>query len=345
MPSPAEMIEFLLTRKYPDHKDLKHRIWVARRLGTPNDADVKLGTKAAAYEASLAKLSPEKLEAFFQEENALHEAELAQWLAVQNEKIERDERARFFNQAYANADLAHWSKAAHWTLDEAVALSFGRDPEVVKWDLVKEHVRVSRFAKQYSRVRDLAMRAKQWAQLYDPVLPGIFLAWAKRFDISYPAELEERVVAYGHSIQDWRTLYDQKKAQYDELHAHAKKVIDEANSTIRELNGEVENLVKERDALLRQQDAADRAGELQDPTQQPLGTRAQNTLLKLVIGMAIAGYRYDPAKPRSPVTEEIVSDLAKLGISISHDTVRKWLKEGTEQLPLVPIEDATTKPN
>jgi hypothetical protein len=191
----------------------------------------------------------------------------------------------------------------------------------------------------------LALRAKQWDQLYDPVLPGIFLAWAKRYDISYPAELEEMVTAYGHAVQDWKTLYDEKSEQYDELHAHAKKVVDEANATIRQLNGEVENLAKERDSLLQELENSPKEAEIQDPAGRLLGTRAQNTLLKMVIGMAISGYGYDPAKPRSPVTEEIVSDLAKLGISIGADTVRKWLKEATERLPPASIDDTSTKPN
>jgi hypothetical protein len=37
---------------------------------------------------------------------------------------EREEQALFFNQPQAAADYVHWSKMAHWTLDEAIALSF-----------------------------------------------------------------------------------------------------------------------------------------------------------------------------------------------------------------------------
>ncbi|TXH49242.1 MAG: hypothetical protein E6Q93_25410 [Burkholderiaceae bacterium] len=58
-----------------------------------------------------------------------------------------------------------------------------------------------------------------------------------------------------------------------------------------------------------------------------VGTRERDTLLKLVIGMAIGGYGYEPEAARSKTPGEIVADLAKRGIAVSDDTVRKYLKE------------------
>ncbi len=58
-----------------------------------------------------------------------------------------------------------------------------------------------------------------------------------------------------------------------------------------------------------------------------LATTERNTLLKLVIGMAIKGYKYQPDATRGTVPAEIASDLAELGIPVTDDTVRKWLKE------------------
>lgn len=62
----------------------------------------------------------------------------------------------------------------------------------------------------------------------------------------------------------------------------------------------------------------------------PLGTRERDTLLKLVIGMAKGAYSYDPNQSKSDVPKEIVDDLARHGITVSPDTVRKYLKEGAE---------------
>lgn len=64
-----------------------------------------------------------------------------------------------------------------------------------------------------------------------------------------------------------------------------------------------------------------------------LGTRERDTLLKLVIGMAIAGYKYSPDTGRSSAPAEIASDLEQMGISMTDDTVRKWLKEARALLP------------
>ena len=60
---------------------------------------------------------------------------------------------------------------------------------------------------------------------------------------------------------------------------------------------------------------------------QELSTRERDTLYKLIIGMAIEGYRYNPRAARNDATAEIAGDLAKHGIEVSDDTVRKWLKQ------------------
>lgn len=61
-------------------------------------------------------------------------------------------------------------------------------------------------------------------------------------------------------------------------------------------------------------------------TDKPLTTTERNTLLKLVIGMAMKGYSYDPAASKSTAVKEIADDLAKLGMPVTDDTVRKYLK-------------------
>jgi hypothetical protein len=61
-----------------------------------------------------------------------------------------------------------------------------------------------------------------------------------------------------------------------------------------------------------------------------LGARERDTLLKLVIGMAISGYGHSPDAARSDAPAEIASDLIKLGINMTDDTVRKWLKEAAK---------------
>ena len=68
-----------------------------------------------------------------------------------------------------------------WSLDEATALSFGREPRVVSWANIKEYTGASAFAHEYEWLRDLIIRAERSAQLGDPVSPGFYrLGQAKR---------------------------------------------------------------------------------------------------------------------------------------------------------------------
>ena len=71
--------------------------------------------------------------------------------------------------------------------------------------------------------------------------------------------------------------------------------------------------------------------------EKPLGNRERETLLKLVIGMAIKGFNYKPEALKSTTPKEIADDLADLDISIDTDTVRKYLKEAANTvLPAKP---------
>jgi hypothetical protein len=61
-----------------------------------------------------------------------------------------------------------------------------------------------------------------------------------------------------------------------------------------------------------------------------VSTRERSTLLKLVIGMAMEGYKYSPESARNGAVTEIAGDLAKHGLDVSDDTVRKYLREATK---------------
>lgn len=66
---------------------------------------------------------------------------------------------------------------------------------------------------------------------------------------------------------------------------------------------------------------------------QALGRREVDSLLKLVIAMAIRGYGHRPEAARSEATARIVQDLEALGIPLDPATVRKWLREAAQRLP------------
>jgi ribosomal protein L31E len=68
-----------------------------------------------------------------------------------------------------------------------------------------------------------------------------------------------------------------------------------------------------------------------------VSTRERETMLKLIIGVAVEQYGFDPKKSRNDAAKQISDDLAGHGLSVSDDTVRKYLKEAAELLP--PLND------
>lgn len=65
----------------------------------------------------------------------------------------------------------------------------------------------------------------------------------------------------------------------------------------------------------------------------PLGTKERESLYKLIIGMAVTGYGYDPKSKKNIAIKEIHNDLALCGIALDEDTIRKWLGKASEILP------------
>lgn len=75
------------------------------------------------------------------------------------------------------------------------------------------------------------------------------------------------------------------------------------------------------------------AGQIAPPGVGNLKLSEKQSVLRLVAGMAIQGYKYDPSSNRNECITEIQSDLDFLGIGLDAKTIRKWLKEATAILP------------
>jgi len=65
----------------------------------------------------------------------------------------------------------------------------------------------------------------------------------------------------------------------------------------------------------------------------PLTNSERDSLLKLVISMAMKGYGYDPNAKKNTTVSDISADLAQSGLPLGDDTIRKYLKQGKELLP------------
>ncbi|VTZ52200.1 hypothetical protein MPC4_70088 [Methylocella tundrae] len=107
--SDIDTIEFLVGRKFPPR--------TLAVLPSAGKTDQKVSSRLSMTERALIPMQV-----------ADHRAVLR---AIPSDELEALFNRRFFHHPNADADFDHWSKAAHWTLDEAVALSFGKERKVV----------------------------------------------------------------------------------------------------------------------------------------------------------------------------------------------------------------------
>ena len=248
--------------------------------------------------------------AFHHELTALSDAEIDKRIA-EAERLEEEAReaAHPFNAPDAIADdgvYDYWAKAAYWRVEEAVALLMARDPKVVLRETTKRGEYTPRFhpsscGPKFEALLELAERAVYAKQIFRRTKPATILAWAKARRISVPERLEAISEEYGHRTPDWKAAYDQQVDQIKALEAQIAELADAAST----------------------------------PTPKPASaiTRERNTLLKLVLGLAMDCYGYRPLSPRSSTASDISGALLGQGISISEDTVRKYLADAAEFAP------------
>jgi hypothetical protein len=326
----AKAIHYLVKGKYPG---------AFGPGGRRVDREAQLG--AEAYRAELNKMSASEIQ-------ALYEAQLENERKLAEQQAELAESQRSYNLPWAKRpDYAYWGKVDFWTLDEGIALILERDPKHAKWSVIEPYTQVSPFAREFERVRLLALRtaALGQPQLGQSNLSAYFLSWAKRKELAVPTALEAEVAKHAGDIVDWHQRYIELSRMFDEYRdealANADKLVDAAKTGIEDAAVQVRALIDERNAewkaaiheLTQERDAARRQLAEALATGAAPGAKERESLLKLVIGMAIVGYKYDPAKQRNAAISEIAGDLQTLGVSLDEDTVRKWLREGAGLLP------------
>jgi hypothetical protein len=89
----------------------------------------------------------------------------------------------------ADADFTYWATVGMWSLDESVALLLGKSPGELHWKSVQPFIGSSDFAKEYDRVRALALKSEAMNRGQRPVPPSVVLEWAAEAKIDIPAEL------------------------------------------------------------------------------------------------------------------------------------------------------------
>ena len=90
-----------------------------------------------------------------------------------------------------------------------------------------------------------------------------------------------------------------------------------------------------RTAALRKFEQSLEQGEGPHKEPDSLSESERNSLLKLVLGMAISAYEYDPDSQRNTATggnkRSRADDLSKVDLNLDADTVRRYLQEAVDR--------------
>lgn len=183
-----------------------------------------------------------------------------------------DEAREYIAQTGLIPRYKYWAKMAHWSAEEAIALSLDVDPTIMNTTNIPERIMIL-IAKEYREVKELVNRAVRAYKLHTLIRPEKYLEWAKFHDVNIPERLESLIPL---------STTTQKLAQKSE--------------------------------------------------EKPLGTRERDTLLKIIIGMAIDKYHYDPKAIKGSAVTKIKDGLERAGFKITDDTIRDKLQEAKKYL-------------
>ena len=75
------------------------------------------------------------------------------------------------------------------------------------------------------------------------------------------------------------------------------------------------------------------------PNARTAWAKEKNSLLRMIVAMAVDAYRYNPKDLRSEVTKQIVDASHRLGIRLDDGTVLAWLRQAAELVDQDKIEN------
>jgi hypothetical protein len=111
-----------------------------------------------------------------------------------NERESLKEQQYFFNRPEANADYPQSAGMAYWTVEEAVALSYGKSPHKVTAERLSRLVGLMhQFPGEYINRVDQVQRAVHTGDLSEPIKPSGFITWASGVGLTCPPRLLQLV--------------------------------------------------------------------------------------------------------------------------------------------------------
>lgn len=208
-----------------------------------------------------------------------------------------------FNQPEAIATdkvIEFWSRAEHWTILEAAILINGRNPDAISESNIEFDQTQTTIATALKNLLNLLERARYAGTISRTNSPKHYIDWLELKQIEMPAKLKEM------TLQLSKTPFS----------------VSAENRQLRQKIAALESQLASTPPLV-------------EPiaNEKPIHPKEKASLLKLVLGMAIKGYSYDPKSTRSTQISEIASDLRQVGLALDEDTVRGYLNEAKAEFP------------
>lgn len=299
------------------------------------------GFGAFAFRKDLAECSDEELEVMFREKLTKHQQ------ILQNAR-DNNYAGLFFNKPGAFADFGFAARQLVWTLEEAVALSLGRRPDVLNSSrLVNDNAGASKsdLGREYFARLEIGQNWIRAGQLEPEATAGEMLAWLRRAQLDFSDDLLEAVTRIGHQVADWKTEYDDQlaiNAELEDENAGLQQTAQQWAAMHAELTGqhreevsEIVSKLEEAETTIRMLKASaetepQRAQQAEDESLDP---RERTSLYKILLAIAVEKYRFDPSASQSAAPGNIAGTTERVGLNVSTKTIRRYLDAAAPLLP------------
>lgn len=294
------------------------------------------GPDVLAFRTELEALDDEQLHFRFLDRIAFRESD------AQRRREEID-AGLFFNAPAAFADYGRWARQLTWTIEECIALSLGRRPEVLNISTIfeaGEPAFSSNLAKEFRARYEIAHNWIKAGQLEEEATPGEYLAWLSRALLDCAPELTDAVKAIGHQIADWKTISEEFEVEVTELRARNAKLVQSDQRWAQAFNdyrantdAEIANLkhqLTQAELALALADSPREQASIPESEDSALDPRERTSLHKIIFSVAKAKYRFDPDEEQWPAVSKIESDIALSGLQLSRKRIRHHLGAAAE---------------
>jgi hypothetical protein len=235
------------------------------------------------------------------------------WKAAQEKKhekkqerneleIQRIEQRLLFNNKNPRVNYDYWPKMSFWNQYEVAALLLDTSPEIVHWDSVESYKDQYPLARKYAALFEVASRALSTGELKHT--KGV----TNCIQIK-PSDCIEWAQSKGIDIPEELAEKMNYQTQYMKCE---------------QLKEENLFLIEELDKI-----------KIENTYEKPINTREKESMLKIIIGMAIGGYKYQPGlkRQKDPVIQDMLTDLENNGVGCCRHTIQKFIDEGCALLP------------